>query len=476
MTYQTQLIRIEQVILTCIVGIIFTSVVSSCSSKSDSSQEVNIDPYGGWREIKLTKTGFFHAEHDGNRWWFITPEGHAFLSFGINHYHEGWWTQEYNLDYWLESFGALRPGDVKWNEGFRKVANTDMKRLGINTLGWHTDAPMLTDKPKGAVVPYLRSYKPIILDHYRHPKEEAFMDVFAPEFEELCEETAQKVAGPYINDTMLLGYCMSDCPIFTDQDISAMEGSTSWSRILRNLGADAPGKKAYIQLIRERYPDISIFNNAYSTGFASWDDLLKAEDWRPNQTPENPEEQADNLAFTLACVDRYYSVAEAAIRKVDPNHLFLGDKLNGNTDNLEQIVEVAARYVDVIVYQFYGSLSEQKSLLDRVVPKADLPFVNGDIGFSVPYEMMPAPHGPHARDQAERAAWLMESCIGCFARPEFIGWHMCGIIDTWKTMPGKEQAQHQGLMTIKGEFYPEMEEAVKEISSELYQIAAGIEN
>lgn len=458
--------------LTYSIGFIFVLGISSCVTKSSSSREMMLDPYGGWKEIQLSKTGFFHTEHDGKRWWFVTPNGHVFLSFGINHYHEGWWMQDYNLDYWLDTFGAQHPGDATWKEGFRKVAGADMNRLGINTLGMHTDAQMLTDLPEGAVVPYLRSYKPIVLDHYRHPGRDAFADVFAPEFEELCELTAQKVAGPYVNDSMLLGYCMSDCPIFTEMDIRAMGGTTSWSRILRNLGASAHGKKAYVQLIRERYPDVSAFNNVYNTGFSSWDDLLKAENWRPDKAPENPDEQADNLAFTLACVDRYYSVSEAALRKVDPNHMFLGDKLNGNTDNLELLVEVAARYVDVIVYQFYGSFSEQESLLDRVVPKVNLPFVNGDIGFSVSYEMMPAPHGPHANDQAERAAWLIESCKGCFARPEFIGWHMCGIIDTWKTMPGKEQAQHQGLMTVHGEFYPEMEEAVIEISSDMYQLAA----
>ena len=115
MTYQTQVRRIEQVILTCLVCIIFASGVFSCATKSNGSQEIDLDPYGGWRAIKLSKTGFFHTEHDGNRWWFVTPEGHAFLSFGINHYHEGWWTQEYNLDHWLATFGAHRPGDEKWN-------------------------------------------------------------------------------------------------------------------------------------------------------------------------------------------------------------------------------------------------------------------------------------------------------------------------------------------------------------------------
>lgn len=446
-------------------------VLSSCALNSNKASVEERDSYGGLKEITLSKTGYFHTEHDGTRWWFVSPEGHAFLSFGVNHYHADWWIQDYNTASWVETFGAQKPGDEKWNEGFRKIASSDLERLGINTLGMHTDAPMLTDKPDGAVLPYLRSYKPIVLDHYRHPDEQKFVDVFAPEFEKLCDETARRVALPYVDDPMLLGYCMSDCPIFTDQDIQYMGGSTSWSRILRNLGADSPGKQAYVECVKNRYADIGAFNDIYGSKFSSWTELSEELNWRPNIAPANASEQADNDAFMLACVDRYYSVAKSALESYDSNHLFLGDKLNGNTNNLEMVIEVAAKYVDVIVYQFYGSLSEQNALLDKVSPLVDLPFVNGDIGFTVAYEMMPAPHGPHAKDQAERAEWLMESCFGCFERPDFIGWHMCGMIDTWKSMPGKEQAQHQGLMTVTGEFYPEMEEAVKRINAEMYQAA-----
>ncbi len=50
---------------------------------------------------------------------------------------------------------------------------------------------------------------------------------------------------------------------------------------------------------------------------------------------------------------------------------------------------------------------------------------------------------------------------------------MCGIIDTWKTMPGKARKQHQGLMNVTGTFYPKMERAVQDISSRLYNIATG---
>lgn len=455
------------------IGIVFVALffVPSCIDGGKVINNDNYDVFGGWEGKKLTKTGFFHTEHDGSRWWFVTPEGNAFLSFGINHYHAGWWMQEYNRDHWNKTFGAKKAGDKQWGKGFRKVAQADLERLGINTLGWHTDALTFTDKPYSAVVPYLRSYNPLVLDHYRSPDAEAFIDVFAPEFEKICVETAEKVAAPYVDDPMLLGYCMSDCPIFTDQDIKFMSGSTSWSRILLNLGANAPGKQAYGALMQKHYPNIEGFNESYNTSFTSWEDLIQAENWKENAAPANAYQKKDTEAFTLLCVDRYYAVSKAALKSVDPNHLFFGDKLNGNTDNMDKVLEIAAKYVDVIVYQFYGSLAEQTALLDKLAPRVDIPFANGDIGFTVEYEMMPNPHGPHAKDQAERAEWLIESVNGCFARPEFIGWHMCGMIDTWKTMEGKEQAQHQGLMTVTGDFYPEMEKAVKEISLNMYQIA-----
>jgi len=36
---------------------------------------------------------------------------------------------------------------------------------------------------------------------------------------------------------------------------------------------------------------------------------------------------------------------------------------------------------------------------------------------------------------------------------------MCGVIETWKTMKGKEDAQHTGIMAPTGELFPEMEVA-----------------
>lgn len=430
------------------------------------------DLFGGWKARKFEATGFFRTHHDGERWWIATPEGNAFLSFGINHYHAGWWAQEYNRDHWIKNFGAQQVWDERWRRGFRNAAVADMKRLGINTLGIHTDASMLTEPPEGPVMPYVRRYEPIVLSHYRNPTPESYIDIFTPAFENQCDRAACEMAAPYATDRMILGYCMADIPIMTDNDAKWM-GGTTWPRVLRNLGRIAPGKQVYVAMMSERYSDVRAFNDVYDTAFSTWDELAAAENWRVPAKPEKQEEREDNHRFLLRCVDQYYKVARAALFRYDPNHLFFGDKINANSDTLQSILEVTSRYTDLVNYQFYARWPEQKALLDRLTTQVDLPFLNGDSTYSVPGGMLPNPYGPHARDQAERAEWVHEFCEGAFARPDFVGWHMCGIINTWKTMPGKAEHQHQGLMTAKGDFYPEMENAIRDISSKLYDIALG---
>jgi len=347
------------------------------------------------------------------------------------------------------------------------MALNDMKRFGLNTFGVHTNAPSLTEPPLGPVMPYVRRYEPVILSHYKNP---THIDIFELDFEKQCDDVAQKMAAPYVNDPMLLGYCMSDLPSMTDAD-AEIYNSTTWPRELRNKGENSAGKKAWIKTIQKRYKDISEFNTVYNTSFKDWEELKLAENWRPSKAAVNKREDEDNIAFLKICVDRYYSAAEAALRKVDKNHLFFGDKLFAETDSLELIIDVASKYIDLVCYQSYARWEDQKALLNRLAPRIDLPFLNGDSNYATPSEMLPNPYGRHAKSHAERAEWMKEFCEEAFTRKEFVGWHMCGIIDTWKTMPTKEEYQQQGIMSVTGEVYQDEARVVKDISSRLYELA-----
>lgn len=104
-----------------------TALRHDCANAANEQHGKNDrDGFGGWRGRRFRATGFFRTEHDGKRWWLVTPEGNAFLSLGINHYHAQWWAQGYNRDHWMKEFGA---------EWLREFADQAFARP--NFVGWH---------------------------------------------------------------------------------------------------------------------------------------------------------------------------------------------------------------------------------------------------------------------------------------------------------------------------------------------------
>lgn len=440
-----------------------------------------LDRFGGWTGRRFDATGFFRLEKD-ERWWLVTPEGNAFLSLGINHYHAHCWQQDYNREHWMREFGAAKAGDADWVRGWGQRIKSDLAHLGLNTLGIHTNIP----RPLRAsdIAPYVARFEPVDIPHYKEPGPDKFVDVFAPEFDAHCDEVARGQVAPLADDPMVLGFSMTDCPIFTDLD-AAERGMTiygaprpelpTWPRVLRNLGADAPGKRAYVLSMRSASKgQLRHFNETYGTDFASWDALASATDWRPRTDYGNEREFLDNTWFLRECIQTYYRKAKAALRRYDTNHLFFGDKLNGNIDMLNYVLPATCYYTDLVFYQMYARYDEQREFLNRWSDFADKSFLNGDSTFSCVTEDMPSPYGPHAKDQTQRAEWTREFAESAFARPDFVGWHICGTVDTHKVMDRKADKQHSGLMTATGEFYPEMERTICDLSARLYDIGIGV--
>jgi hypothetical protein len=438
--------------------------------------EMEVDRYGGWKGKQFEATGFFRTEHDGERWWLVTPEGSAFLSLGINHYHPGWWTMDENRDHWVKAWGAKRPWDDAWKRGFRDEAVRDCRHLGLNTLGYHCETDILLDPPLGPVMPYVRQYVPIRFSSYMKPKPEDYLDIFDPSFADRCDEVARERVKPYADDPMVLGYAMSDVPTMTDSESnSPWSGGPTWPKVLRNKGADVPGKQAYVATMRERHATIGAFNAAYGAAFDSWDALAAAVDWRPQTDMGNEAEKADNMAFMRVCVEQYYKVATEAFRRYDTNHLFLGDKWQANGDSYHNVADVIAPYCDVAYFQCYGEYSYMKPRLDTWSKLSGLPLLDGDSSYGAPKDHMPNPGGTVMPTQAARVAATREFCEEAFARPDFVGWHICGIIEMWDTMPGQQRSQKIGLKSPTGEWDPEITAAIQDISARLYGIATGEE-
>ncbi len=438
-----------------------------------------LDPYGGWKQKRFKATGYFRVEKE-NRWWLVTPNGNAFLSFGVNHFHRGWWKQPYNREIWMQNLGIQ--DEAQMDEALRSWFIDVCRRYGFNTVGVHSDRAILNNpQPK---IPYVQAINFVDISHWKNSVvDEDFVDIFSDEFYQHCDQLSRKEVQPLKDDPFLLGYAMADCPLFTEEDCrhrtdtiygGRRKSRIGWPRRLRNLGSDAPGKRAYVQTMSKLYGgNIQGFNRVYLTSFDSFAALAEAQQWRPESDLSNGYETRDNVEFLKKCVDQYYKTASDAIRRYDENHLFFGDKLNGNTDTVDTVLRVTANHTDVLFYQMYATYDTQQPSLDRWSKKVDIPIINGDSAYTHLRERMPKPYGPIADSEDQNAAWTQEFFTSAFSRPEFVGWHLCGLIDTPVKLVKKESdRQHSGLFNGFGEAYPKLRDVIMKCSHELYQIAS----
>ena len=439
------------------------------------------DRFGGWTGKRFQATGFFRVEKD-DRWWLVTPEGNAFLSIGINHLHPNWWNQEFNRDAWEARLGLSKLEGPEFQTALRAWFLETCREYGFNTAGVHTGLPVLNN-PKPAI-PYMQPIPFVDIPHWRTEiPDDNFLDVFDDDFARRCDRLARELAAPARDDPFLVGYAMTDCPLLTEEDCrerpdviggARRPSRIGWPRRLRNLGQQTPGKIAYVETVSDLYRgEINDFNATYGTQFDSFEALASAEQWRPRTDLSNGNETRDNIEFLKRVVAKYYQTARDAIMRHDPNHLFVGDKINANTDSLDTVLPVTGRFTDIVFYQMYGRYEVQKPGLDRWSKILDKPLINGDSAYTMITETMPRPYGPVADSLAERAEWTSEFFRSAFARPDFVGWHYCGLIDASNRVTGKRERQHSGLLDSHGEPYPELKDTLARCTAEIYGIASG---
>lgn len=434
------------------------------------------DRFDGWTGLKFDATGYFRLEKTDDRWWFVTPEGNAFLSQGLNHVGPGW----VSSDPWRKRLGLVEGhSQNEFLQAMVRRVDSDMKAFGLNTLGAHNQTDWF-EQADGPFVPYLKQLYFVNIASWMRSTPDKYVDVFTKEFADFCRQYANDHVAPYREDPYLLGYTLCSVPVLTEMDAERWHGGwvgtylPTWPRALQNLGAEAPGKKVYVETVKEIYRErIKDFNTTYGTSFSSFDELLKTERWRWREDIVVPQKQQDDdLAFLLKILNRYWKVATEAIRSQDPNHLIWGNKLGANTDISNEVVALSSQYMDLNFMGIYGSYDLHEKVMKRWRQVSEKPFVSGDMDFAVPSKVAPHPTGPHAIDQEERARMFEDFIYRVYAQKDFVGMHWCGWLENPVSRPVNPGVQHTGLFDEHGTPYQPMLEAFSKFRTELYQVHA----
>jgi len=449
-------------------------ILLALESQGQTVKLDSLDAYGGTTELSFSERNndyFATIKHEG-KWWLVTPEGNAFYSLGLNHFHANLWRRDsYNTAHWETVFGGTKYS-TNWRQSFYEFAHEVLGDVGANTLAYHNEDRDLNDRPR--LVPYIRQYRPIKFSLHERSTSDAYPDIFSPEFAAHCASVANEEVKPYSNDKMIIGFAMADVPVITQdyaRRVSQNMGydAPTWSSVLRNLASSAPGKQKYVETMRDIYRnDISLFNTIYGTNYADWTALSNSQDWRLDTDFSNRKEVSDNVTFDNICVKKYYEVASSAFRAVDQNHLFIGDKLNANQalNELLMIVEAIEHYIDVIMIQNFNRSGAQVEVYDKIAQVVDLPIINGDWGFGA-YgdDHMPQPQWPRAETQKQRAEWVAEHINKAILHHNVIGLHLCGVMDSWNT----KGTQKPGIMNPFGVYHTDLVDTLLNFSRRMYE-------
>jgi hypothetical protein len=228
------------------------------------------DTYGGWLQIKAHKTGFFHVEQIGGRWWLVTPEGNVFLAKGVE-----------SID-----LGADRNKPPADPEKAAADLASQLRGWGFNVAG--SLRLRLPGMPYTVNLGLASSATPNLWLLGIVP------DYFSPEFEQAVEKRAAELCPRLANDPWLIGY-------FTDNEIRWVPDIRSKDSVLEAFlqrPPESPGYRKAVAFLKER---------GRTPETLSWD---------------------DRAAFLEIAAGQYGRIVQAAIRRHDKNHLILGSRFN----------------------------------------------------------------------------------------------------------------------------------------------------
>ena len=280
-----------------------------------AANPVPLSKYGGRKDKQFTATGFFYARKIDGRWWTIDPEGYAFINIGmVNVSPGGSDNQRNNL---IKEFGSVQ----NWADKTHELLQLN----GFNALGAWSDVEIARKAKLQSTKPLVYTIiKGFMSDYgkqrggtYQEPGHMAYPDrtifVFDRGFESFCDTYASQLAANK-NDPNLFGY-------FSDNELPFER--LSLDRYLGKKDTTDDGYRAAHKWLAEK----NIFPGAIT-------DSVRNE-------------------FLAYMADRYYSIVSKAIRKYDPNHLYLGSRLHSYELKVASFFKAAGKYTDVMAINYY---------------------------------------------------------------------------------------------------------------------------
>lgn len=397
------------------------TVESSDAGRSWKEREVEAVPearnpdrlnrFGGDARYRTAATGFFRVTKESGKWWLIDPDGHLFFSVGLNSVRSSRVGRKHDPDWAEETFQLLRD-------------------FGFNTLGRWSEPGSF--ERAGKPVPWcstLSFMKDYIREHYpereRVGPDDRTIPVFDVAWPEFCERYAMLHVKHHAPDPWLFGH-------FSDNELPFRPDAL---KHYLDLPQSSEGHRATVTWMRERGLDESAVGD--------------------------PEVQA---AFLEEVARRYFQTVANALKKADPNHLYLGSRLHGRC--ISEPVLRASRACDIVSINYYHDWAPDLKKAAHWEAWSDRPFLISEFYAMKVATRDTSAEGAGFRVLSHRDAGLFYHTFTRVALEDItncVGWH-------WFKYADDNPIWQKGVVSDQGKPHRELLEAVRVINQQLYSL------
>jgi hypothetical protein len=414
-----------------------TRILSSLKGFSPAREIVILDSYGGLKNKQYRVTGFFRTEKINDRWWIITPDGHPCINMSVNSVTPG--SSDKQKDSLKKMFGTRE----KWAAETR----TYLQSLGFNGLGSWSDYKTFSSAEQQKTKPlsytiiwnFMSSYGKVRGGTYQKPGHTGYPNdaifVFNPEFESFCDSHAKQLSA-YKDDKNLLGH-------FSDNELPFYEKTLD--KFLSLPDSNDPGRKA-------------------------------AEVWLAKQNVEKKNITKEIRSRFLAFVGaRYFSVVSRAIKKYDPNHLYLGSRLHSTEKHDEHFMKEAGLYLDIIAINYYSRWTPVKDEMSDWVSWTGKPFLITEWYVKAEDSGLPNTTGAGwiVKTQKDRGFFYQNYTLALLESKGCVGWHWFKYQDNDPEQKNAEPSNidsNKGMVDSTYASYDDLISAMKDLNFQIYPI------
>ncbi len=247
--------------------------------------------------------------------WLIDAEGNPFFATAVTH---------------ISSVEGVT------NEQMRDA----ILSLGFNAYGYGTPQSMTDDG-----IPYIASWNYLIVMSSYYGEKIEYKDIFDPAIQQQIDKMISDLCKVNRDNKNLIGYMWTDLPVWTLDE----KPGINWLVFMRNLNSKAPGKRAYVDYLKQRYQgDFVKFKSIYNSDASSWEELLTSSF---DNIPNNKEQIVnDDNDFLPIIAQQYYKTLYESNKRYDPNHIIFGDRFTPNWIH-QGVFQAMLPYVDAIAIQ-----------------------------------------------------------------------------------------------------------------------------